>query len=89
MNALVINLKSSTDRLEFQKTQLDSLNINYTVIEAVEASQLDENFYQEQSLVSKRCAPLILDKIETINIDTLLDFKLCELILNENYENSN
>jgi CMP-N-acetylneuraminic acid synthetase len=31
---------------------------------------------------------LILDKIETINIDTLLDFKLCELILNENYENS-
>tara|TARA_B100000900_G_scaffold415649_1_gene446412 strand:- start:2323 stop:3033 length:711 start_codon:yes stop_codon:yes gene_type:complete len=50
---------------------------------------LTKNFYQEKSLVSKRCAPLILDKIETINIDTLLDFKLCELILNENYENSN
>lgn len=50
---------------------------------------LTKNFYQEQSIVSKRCAPLILDKIETINIDTLLDFKLCELILNENYENSN
>ena len=50
---------------------------------------LTEHFYQEKSLVSKRCAPLILDKTETINIDTLLDFKLCELILNENYENSN
>jgi CMP-N-acetylneuraminic acid synthetase len=51
-------------------------------------SILTKYFYQEKSLVSKRCAPLILDKIETINIDTLLDFKLCELILNENYENS-
>ena len=54
MNALVINLKSSTERLEFQKTQLDSLKINFGVIEAVEASQLDENFYQEQSMSWER-----------------------------------
>ena len=54
MNALVINLKNSIDRLEFQKTQLDSLNINYAVVEAVEASQIDENFYQEQSMSWER-----------------------------------
>ena len=46
MNALVINLKSSTDRLEFQKTQLDSLGIDYTIIEAINTSQLDKNFYE-------------------------------------------
>ena len=54
MNALVINLKSSIDRLEFQKNQLDTLNINYTIIEAVEASQIDENFYQERSMSWER-----------------------------------
>ena len=54
MNALVINLKSSTDRLEFQKTQLDSLNINYAVIEAVEASEIDENFYRKKSMSWER-----------------------------------
>ena len=31
---------------------------------------------------------MILDKTETINIDTMLDFKLCEFILSDNYENS-
>ena len=54
MNALVINLKSSTDRLEFQKTQLESLGIDYAIIEAVEASQLDENFYQKKSMSWER-----------------------------------
>jgi glycosyl transferase family 25 len=54
MNALVINLKSSIDRLEFQKKQLDSLHIGYAVIEAVEASQLDENFHREQSMSWER-----------------------------------
>lgn len=54
MNALVINLKSSIDRLEFQKNQLDTLNIDYTIIEAVEASKLDENFYQEKSMSWER-----------------------------------
>lgn len=45
-------------------------------------------FKKERSLVSKSCAPLILNKMETINIDTMLDFKLCELILKERHENS-
>lgn len=54
MNALVINLKSSTDRLAYQKTQLESLGIDYEIIEAVDASQLDENFYQEKSMSWER-----------------------------------
>lgn len=54
MNALVINLKSSTDRLAFQKTQLESLGIDYEMIEAVDASQLDENFYKEKSMSWER-----------------------------------
>ena len=53
-NALVINLKSSTDRLEFQKTQLESLGIDYAIIEAVEASQLNDNFYQDKSMSWER-----------------------------------
>ena len=42
---------------------------------------LTKNFYEEQSLVSNLCAPIILDKIETINIDSPLDFEFCEFIL--------
>ena len=49
INALVINLKSSSDRLEFQKNQLASLNINYSIVEAVEATQINEDSYQRQS----------------------------------------
>ena len=45
---------------------------------------LTKNFYEEQSLVSNLCSPIILDKIETINIDSPLDFKFCEFILNQN-----
>ena len=44
---------------------------------------LTKNFYEEQSLVSNLCAPIILDKIETINIDSPLDFEFCEFILNK------
>ncbi len=44
---------------------------------------LTKNFYEEQSLVSNLCSPIILDKIETINIDSPLDFKFCEFILNQ------
>ena len=54
MNALVINLISSTDRIDFQTKQLNSLNIDYSVIEAVEAAQLDENFYQENAMSWER-----------------------------------
>ena len=54
MEALFINLKSSTDRLKFQKKQLESLGINYSVIEAIEASQLDEDFYKEKSMSWER-----------------------------------
>ena len=42
---------------------------------------LTKNFYEEQSLVSNLCSPIILDKIETINIDSPLDFEFCEFIL--------
>jgi len=45
---------------------------------------LTKNFYEEQSLVSNLCAPIILDKIETINIDSPLDFKFCEFISKNN-----
>ena len=44
---------------------------------------LTKNFYEEQSLVSNLCSPIILDKIETINIDSPLDFEFCEFILNK------
>jgi len=54
MNVLVINLKSSTDRLKFQKTQLESLGIDYAIIEAVDASQLNEKFYQKKSMTWER-----------------------------------
>ena len=46
--------QSSTDRLKFQKKQLESLGINYSVIEAIEASQLDEDFYKEKSMSWER-----------------------------------
>jgi CMP-N,N'-diacetyllegionaminic acid synthase len=49
---------------------------------------LTKTFFQEKSLVSKSCSPMILNKRETINIDTMLDFKLCEFILKDDYENS-
>ena len=42
---------------------------------------LTKNFYEEQSLVSNLCSPIILDKIETINIDSPLDFEFCEFFL--------
>ena len=54
MNALIINLKSSFKRLEFQKTQLKALGIDYAIIEAVEASKLDENFYRDESMSWER-----------------------------------
>ena len=54
MNALVINLKNSTVRLEFQNKQLNSLGIDYAIIEAIEASQLNEKFYQEKSISWER-----------------------------------
>ena len=41
-------------RLEFQKKQLESLGIDYAIIEAVDASHLDENFYQEKSMSWER-----------------------------------
>tara|TARA_Y100001935_G_scaffold201816_1_gene170267 strand:- start:161 stop:859 length:699 start_codon:yes stop_codon:yes gene_type:complete len=44
---------------------------------------LTKNFYEEQSLVSNLCSPIILDKIETINIDSPLDFEFCEFMLNK------
>ena len=44
---------------------------------------LTKSFYEEQSLVSNLCAPIILDKIETINIDSPLDFEFCEFIINQ------
>lgn len=49
---------------------------------------LTKNFFEEKALVSHSCCPMILDKMETINIDTMLDFKLCEFILSDDYENS-
>ena len=49
---------------------------------------LTKNFFEEKALVSNSCCPMILDKMETINIDTVLDFKLCEFILSDDYENS-
>tara|TARA_B100001121_G_scaffold217915_1_gene191236 strand:- start:695 stop:1393 length:699 start_codon:yes stop_codon:yes gene_type:complete len=45
---------------------------------------LTKSFYEEQSLVSNLCSPIILDKIETINIDSPLDFEFCEFILKKN-----
>ena len=48
---------------------------------------LTKNFFKENTLVSNSCSPMILDKTETINIDTMLDFKLCEFILSDDYEN--
>ena len=48
---------------------------------------LTKNFFKENTLVSNSCFPMILDKTETINIDTMLDFKLCEFILSDDYEN--
>ena len=54
MKALLINLKCSSERLEFQKKQLDSLNINYEIVEAIETSQIDENFYQLNSMAWER-----------------------------------
>tara|TARA_B100000963_G_scaffold213021_1_gene185649 strand:- start:7564 stop:8262 length:699 start_codon:yes stop_codon:yes gene_type:complete len=44
---------------------------------------LTKNFYEEQSLVSNLCSPIILDKMETINIDSPLDFEFCEFMLNK------
>lgn len=49
MNVLLINLRSSSERLTFQKNQLNSLNLEFSVIEAVDSSELDENIFIRES----------------------------------------
>lgn len=49
MNALVINLKRSEDRMSFMAEQLDHLGINFHRIEAVDANNLDDSLYQKHA----------------------------------------
>jgi glycosyl transferase family 25 len=49
MNALVINLNRSKDRLDFMSQQLDRLNIKFKRIEAVDANNMDDDLYQKNA----------------------------------------
>ena len=45
MKALVINLKKSKDRMEFMKNQLVRLKIDYERIDAIDANDINDDFY--------------------------------------------
>lgn len=47
VNILIINLKKSKDRLEFQKKQFAKLGLHFEVLEAVSVVDLSERQYQE------------------------------------------
>lgn len=49
MNALVINLNRSKDRMNFMSRQLDRININFERVQAVDANDLDFEFYQKHA----------------------------------------
>jgi glycosyl transferase family 25 len=49
MNALVINLKRSEDRMSFMSQQLESLNISFERIEAVDANELNPYIYEKHA----------------------------------------
>jgi glycosyl transferase family 25 len=49
MDALVINLKRSADRMAFQASQLDQLGIPYQRVAAIDTSMLDVDTYQAKA----------------------------------------
>ena len=49
MNAIVINLKRSKDRMSYMTQQLDRLNISFKRIEAVDAHDIDSNLYHKHA----------------------------------------
>jgi glycosyl transferase family 25 len=49
MDALVINLKRSADRMAFQASQLERLGIHYQRISAIDAGTLDADTYQAKA----------------------------------------
>ena len=61
------------------RKELPKVYIRSGAIYAIRA----QNFISEKSLVSKQCAPLIMNYEETINIDNINDFNYCEFILKE------
>ena len=61
------------------RKELPKVYIRSGAIYAIRA----QNFISEKSLVSKKCAPLIMNYEETINIDNINDFNYCEFILKE------
>lgn len=49
MNALVINLKRSKDRMYYMTHQLDRLNISFERIDAVDANDLETSLYEKHA----------------------------------------
>lgn len=49
MDALVINLARSADRMAFQATQLEQLGVPYQRVEAMDAGELDTTTYQAKA----------------------------------------
>ena len=47
VNILIINLKTSKDRLEFQKKQFEKLGLPFDVLEAFSVVDLNEEQYQK------------------------------------------
>uniref|UniRef100_UPI003D767191 glycosyltransferase family 25 protein n=1 Tax=Acinetobacter variabilis TaxID=70346 RepID=UPI003D767191 len=47
VNILIINLKTSKDRLEFQKKQFEKLGLSFDVLEAFSVVDLNEEQYQK------------------------------------------
>ncbi|WP_367947487.1 glycosyltransferase family 25 protein [Acinetobacter sp. BY484] len=47
MNILIVNLKTSRDRLDFQKKQFEKLGLNFEVLEAFSVANLSEEQYQK------------------------------------------
>jgi glycosyl transferase family 25 len=47
MNIFIINLPSAIERLQFQKTQLSKLGLNYKIVKAVSANDISKSTYKK------------------------------------------
>ena len=51
MNALVINLKRSEDRMSYMTKQLDRLHISFERIDAFDANDLETSLYENMLII--------------------------------------
>jgi glycosyl transferase, family 25 len=54
MNILVINLPNATERLEFQRTQMTRVGLEFERVEAVRGQDIDDNYYHRMAATGPR-----------------------------------